>query len=259
MITAAALESRFELRPGVAVRVQLPATNPICHPGQFFMLRCDAGWAPYLRRPLFPAAIDGRSITFWGIPEHDAGLAWLASQPEGSPLDMLGPLGRGFSVHPQDRRLLLVAEAAYAPPLLALIGPQLARQGSVGLLVEAPTAADLLPPALLPPAVEYHTATTDRSAGHHDTLDAVLDWALPWTDKLGAAGSEPFLRRLKRKVGALRSAGPADTLRAGFAQALAPVSLPCGLGACLACLVDTGRGIHRACQRGPVFDLTELG
>jgi hypothetical protein len=22
--------------------------------------------------------------------------------------------------------------------------------------------------------------------------------------------------------------------------------------------VDTGRGYHRACQRGPVFDLTEL-
>lgn len=222
------------------------------------MLRCGEGWTPYLRRPLFPVAIDGRSVTFWGIPAQDDGLAWLAIQPEGRIVDLIGPFGRGFSVHPQDRRLLLVAEAGAAPPLLALIPPQLARQGGVGLLVEASAASDLLPPALLPPAVEYHTAAPQGAAGQHESLDAMLDWALPWADKLCAAGSPRFLLRLKRKVAAMRSAGPPDALRAGFAQALAPVPLHCGLGACLSCLVDTGRGTHRACQRGPVFDLTEV-
>lgn len=243
----------------MAVRVQLPARFQPCHPGQFFMVRCGATWTPYLRRPLFPSSIEGHTVTFWGIPARNDGLEWLATQPEGTHLDILGPFGKGFSVHVHDRHLLLVAEAPWVNPLLALISAQLARQGGVVLLVEAATAADLLPPALLPPAVEYHTATADRSAGHDDTLDAILDWALPWTDKLCAAGSAPFLHRLKRKVASIRNAGPTDTLHAGFAQALAPVPLPCGVGACLACLVDTGRGTHRACQRGPVFDLTELG
>ena len=222
------------------------------------MLRCGTQWTPYLRRPLFPASIEGRTVTFWGVPAHDDGLAWLALQPEGSILDLLGPFGKGFSIHAHDQRLLLVAEAPYSSPLLALIAPQLARQGGVGFLMEAATAADLLPPALLPPAVEYYTATADQTAGHDPTLDAALDRALPWTDRLCAAGSPHFLHRLKHKISAVRSAGPAGTLHAGFAQALAPVPLPCGIGACLACLVDTGRGTHRACQRGPVFDLTEL-
>jgi len=124
-----------------------------------------------------------------------------------------------------------VAEAPYSSPLLALIAPQLARQGGVGFLMEAATAADLLPPALLPPAVEYYTATADQTAGHDPTLDAALDRALPWTDRLCAAGSTHFLHRLKHKISAVRSAGPAGTLHAGFAQALAPVPLPCGMPA----------------------------
>lgn len=223
------------------------------------MIRCGATWTPYLRRPLFPSTIAEHSVTFWGDPTRDEGVAWLFDQPEGASLDFLGPLGKGFALHAHVRRLLLVAEAPYASPLLALIAPQLARQGSVGLLVEATTVAELLPPALLPPAVEYYTATTDRTPGHDPSLDAALGRALPWTDGVCAAGSSRFLQRLKRKISAARSAGPADTLHAGFAQALAPAPLPCGIGACLACLVDTGRGTHRACQRGPVFDLTELG
>ncbi len=223
------------------------------------MVRRDSGWTPYLRQALFPARIEGTTVTFWGVPARDAGLAWLAAQPEGSSLDLLGPFGKGFSLHPHDRRLLLVAEAQWAGSLLALIGVQLARQGGVGLLVEASAAEDVLPPALLPPAVEYHTAAADRTTGHDQALDAMLKWALPWADKLCAAGSRGFLSRLKQKVASARSAGPPDTLRGGFAQALAPVPLPCGVGACLACLVDTGRGTHRACQRGPVFDLAELG
>ena len=223
------------------------------------MIRCGAGWTPYLRRALFPSSIEDHTVTFWGVPARDDGLAWLATQPEGTHLDVLGPFGKGFSVHAQDRRLLLVAEAPWVNPLLALIAPQLARQGGVGLLVEAATAADLLPPALLPPAVEYYTATSDRTAGHD--RDPRRD------SRLGAAMDRQAVRcrisslpaPAQAQGGFHPYAGPTDSLHAGFAQALAPVPLPCGVGACLACLVNTGRGTHRACQRGPVFDLTQLG
>jgi dihydroorotate dehydrogenase electron transfer subunit len=192
-------------------------------------------------------------LTFWGHPAQDAGLAWLRKQPVQSPVDLLGPLGNGFAVHMQQQHLLLVSESVHVAPLLALIGPQLGRGGSVGLLMEGATHADLLPAAVLPPAVEYYTATADGSAGHPGDLSDLLPTFLSWADLVCAAGSTPFLRRLKRAIGETRfSSG------AGLAQVLAPVPLPCGIGACLACLVDTGRGWCRACQRGPVFDLVEL-
>jgi hypothetical protein len=79
---------------------------------------------------------------------------------------------------------------------------------------------------------------------------------LQWADLVCAAGSLDFLHGLRQQIDEARYG-----LRSGFAQALAPVPLHCGVGACLACLVSSGsdRGWHRACVRGPVFDLTELG
>lgn len=238
---------------GVLLRVHLPGAPAACQPGQFYMLRCGPPGGHLLRRPLFPSHIAESELTFWGQPAHDTGLAWLAAQPSETAVDLMGPFGKGFVVHPQQQRLLLVAEAAHVAAPLALIGPHLGRGGSVGLLLQGATQAELLPASALPPAVEYYSATADGSAGHHGHLDELLPTFLVWADLVCGAGSAPFLGRLKRAIHAVRVAAGA-----GFAQVVAPVSLPCGIGACLACLVDTGRGWHRACQRGPVFDLVEL-
>lgn len=242
-----------ELSNGLVLRVQASAALLACRPGQFFLLRCGPSWSPYLRRALFPVQVRSDGLTFWIHSLADEGLAWLSRRRLGDVLDLIGPLGKGFTLQPQQRRLLLVAEAAHVAPLLALMQTQLERQGSVALLVQAATAAELLPPGALPPSVEYYTATADGSAGDADVLETPLERAVPWADGLAAAGSAPFLRRLQRRLGEMRP----QPYR-GFAQAVAPVPLSCGAGACLACLVDTGRGYHRACQRGPVFDLAEL-
>lgn len=253
MTPSTVLAERTELGHGLLLRVQGARDLLACRPGQFVMLRCGPAWSPYLRRALFPVDVRDDSLALWIDSLADEGLAWLGRRRVGDVLDLIGPLGKGFALQPQQRRLLLVAEAAHVAPLLALMQMQLARQGSVVLLLQGQTAADLLPPGALPPSVEYYTATADGSAGDSDALDALLVRALPWADALAAAGGALFLRRVQRRMGETRP----EPYR-GFAQAIAPVPLPCGGGACLACLVDTGRGHHRACQRGPVFDLTEL-
>jgi dihydroorotate dehydrogenase electron transfer subunit len=253
VIPTTVLAERTELGSGLLLRVQGPRELLACRPGQFLMLRCGPAWIPYLRRALFPVEMREDSLALWINSLADEGLAWLSRRKVGDSLDLIGPLGKGFSVQPQQRRLLLVAEAAHVAPLLALMQLQLARQGSVVLLLQGESATDLLPPGTLPPSVEYYTATADGSAGDADALDTLLARAVPWADALAAAGSTAFLRRLQRRIDENRP----QPYR-GFAQAVAPVPLPCGAGACLACLVDTGRGYHRACQRGPVFDLAEL-
>ena len=254
-MSGAVIVHRQELGGGLWMQVSWQGQAGSPQAGQFFLLRCGNDWSRYLRRSLFPANIDGPTLTFWGDPARDDAFAWLNGQPDGARLDLLGPFGRGFSVQHQQQRLLLVAQAHRVAALLALMGPQLGRGGHVGLLLEAPTAADLVPPSALPPAVEYYTATEDGTAGEADGLAAVLPRALQWADLLCAAGSLDFLHGLRRHVDEARYG-----LRSGFAQALAPVPLLCGVGACLACLVASGsdRGRHRACVRGPVFDLTEL-
>ncbi|NJM07388.1 hypothetical protein HC891_16190 [Candidatus Gracilibacteria bacterium] len=44
----------------------------------------------------------------------------------------------------------------------------------------------------------------------------------------------------------------------GFAEVLLAGQLPCGTGACLACLVETRDGLRTRCKDGPVFDLRAL-
>lgn len=224
-----------------------------CQPGQFFLLRSDATWSPYLRQAYFPTSIEPAELGFLIAPSQDQVTTWLVSQPVGAALDLIGPLGRGFEAYAHQRRLLLAAEAPSAAALLALIPPALARQASITLLLHAQRRADLLPAAALPPAVEYYTACDDPLPGQPTSLDDELARALSWADGLYLAGSPPFLQRAKAAVTSARFA-----VTRGFAQAVAPVPLPCGVGACLACLVDTGRGLHRACLRGPVFDLGDL-
>lgn len=253
MTSSIVLAQRTELAQGVLLRIQGPRELVQCRPGQFFMLRCGPAWSPYLRRALFPVDINPESVAFWLQSLADEGLAWLSRRRQGDQLDLIGPLGKGFSLPAQQRHLLLVAEAAQVAPLLALMQMQLARQGSVALLLHAPTAAALLPPGMLPPSVEYYTATADGSAGDANALETLLAAMLGWADAVATAGSAGFLRRLQRQINEAR-----PMPQRGFAQALAPVALPCGAGACLGCLVDTARGFHRACQRGPVFDLAEL-
>lgn len=253
MASTATIRTRSELGSSLAIRVSRAEGSWTCQPGQFYLLRTGADWSPYLRRALFPTFIDSTELGFLVAPSPDPGLAWLAAQPVGAALDLVGPQGRGFALPDHQRRILLAAEALSAAALLALIPLALARPASITLLVHAHQRADLLPSSALPPAVEYYTACDDPLPGQPATLDDELARAVAWTDGLYLAGSPAFLRRARSIVIDARFA-----MTRGFAQAIAPVPLPCGVGACLGCLVDSGRGLHRACVRGPVFDLADL-
>ncbi|MEZ4769866.1 MAG: hypothetical protein R2844_15720 [Caldilineales bacterium] len=253
MAPTASIRSRSDLGNSLAIRVGCDDGWATCQPGQFYLLRAGTSWTPYLRRALFPFFIDPNELGFLIRPGHDIAAGWLAAQPVGSALDLIGPLGKGFVADDQQRRILLAAENSSLAVLLPLIPPALARQASVVVLHHAHRSADLLPASVLPPAVEYYTSCDEPSPGQPSTMEDELERALSWADGLFLAGPASFLARTKTSVAAVRFA-----VNRGFAQAVAPAPLRCGVGACLACLVDTGRGRHRACVRGPVFDLGDL-
>ncbi len=252
MVSTATLHSKSDLGNSLAIRVRCTDGSWTCQPGQFYLLRTGDAWSPYLRRALFPSSIDPNELGFLIRPSQDPAMVWLAAQPAGAELDLIGPLGRGFVADAHQRRILLAADGA-AESLLALISPALARQASITLLLHARQRAELLPASALPPAIEYYTSCDDPQSGLPAAMDDELARALSWADGLYLAGSTAFLARAKVAVTAARF-----MVTRGFAQAVAPAPLPCGVGACLACLVDTGRGLHRACVRGPVFDLGDL-
>ena len=120
------------------LRAAPPATDAA--PGQFFQLLCPAppGEAPFLRRPMSvygadPAAGESRSSTRSPAPAR-CGLATLGA---GDRLDMLGPLGRGFTLDPAWQAIVAVGRGAG----LATLGPLATAAQAAGIAVTAVLSA----------------------------------------------------------------------------------------------------------------------
>lgn len=196
-----------------------------------------------VRTPLFPAAIEAEGFAVMVPPGHP-----LTRLLPGTDVDLLGPFGRGFRLE-RATRLLLVAEAAWLPLLL----PLLEAAPEVALVVEAPTRARLPAPERFPPAVELHLLTVDGSTGPAATLETVLPELVRWAERVLLACDPARYPALARLVQEVRLVPAVD-----FAQALIQVAMPCGVGACDVCYVETRYGDRHACTDGPVFDLLDL-
>lgn len=230
--------------------------------GRYFLVRCGAStleerlhnWQFYLRKPLFPMAgrVGDETGDVWDllIPDTAApGYQWLLSQPAGTSLNLIGPLGNGFTLGQHVRNLLLVGRDERVAPLLPLMDAMLDRGGRVTLLL-VDDGADRLRRELLPRlpiAVEVHIA---GAAAWTDELAPLT----PWADQICAALPNSDLPVLANTVREARL-----RFDPGLVFVLPDADLACGYGACLACVVPTaGGGFTRACVNGPVFDLQRL-
>ncbi|OQA21513.1 MAG: dihydroorotate dehydrogenase electron transfer subunit [Chloroflexi bacterium ADurb.Bin360] len=84
--------------------------------------------------------------------------------------------------------------------------------------------------------------------------DSPLLEAVQWADRICASCDSAFYPKLARIVRQQRLNPPAN-----FAQALIQIAMPCGVGACEVCRVQTVNGERRACTDGPVFDVLDFG
>jgi dihydroorotate dehydrogenase electron transfer subunit len=260
LLVATVLDNDPVLPGTCLLRLQTPELARTGRPGQFVMVRCaeEGALDPLLRRPLALHRLDrSQGLVELLVRVVGRGTAWLAVRRPGDPLDVFGPLGRGFELAHRARNLLLVAGGMGIAPLLAAADEGLARGCAVALVLGARTRGELYPPDRIPPQVEVHIATDDGSCGRPClATDLVADSAtglLPWADQVLACGPRPMLAALADviRAGRLRP-------RPGFAQVSLEASMACGVGACLGCVVRTRKGWQRVCQEGPVFDLREV-
>ncbi len=225
--------------------------------GQFFHLRCpgDGPNAPFFRRPMSvyrtdPAA--GRVEFLYKI--FGAGTRGLAALETGDRLDMLGPLGVGFTLDPAWRSIVVVGRGVG----LATLAPLAELAAGTGVGVTAILSARS--PAVLM-SVERFESMGARVIGV--------------TDSEGTSGP----RRVERLIRGLIARGAADAFftcgsnrlllllqRLGQehgipGQVAVEQQMACGLGMCFCCVREfrvRGAAVHRrVCWDGPVFDLHE--
>jgi dihydroorotate dehydrogenase electron transfer subunit len=235
------------------IEMYVPQLAQSVQPGQYCMLRCSPAQAsdPLLRRPFFIHSVQRHSgVCTLLVHVRGRGTSWLAAQREGSQLDVLGPMGHGWSIRSTVSNLLLVSEGMGITGLTYLAQTALEQEVSVTLVAAYENEHDVYPPALLPPEVEYHIVTRDGSTGQHGDILSILGTYAPWADAAclcvaqeTAVAVYAHFERLRLKY---------------FAQAALVQPLVCGNGVCLTCSVETRSGAKLVCRDGPVFDLREI-
>jgi dihydroorotate dehydrogenase electron transfer subunit len=230
-------------------------------PGQFIMLRLAQQSDPLLRRPfsihnliISKGQAEGLELLYKVVGK---GTAIMARQKPGDRVDVLGPLGTGFIIPRQAKRIHMVAGGIGVAPMVFLAS-QLYRNdfdfSNCRVFIGGRTQEDLLcRDDFVQLGLKVDTTTDDGSAGDQCLVTHPLELAVDRNapDMIVACGPMAMLACV---------IGIADKHRIPC-QVSIETMMACGMGACLGCAVegraDQGRYLH-ACLDGPVFDAADL-
>ncbi|MDL2269346.1 dihydroorotate dehydrogenase electron transfer subunit [Desulfosarcina sp. OttesenSCG-928-G17] len=226
-------------------------------PGQFVMVEVRSDHSPLLRRPFSLLGLIHENDRVIGIEilfkVVGQGTLILSGVREGYRLSVIGPLGNGFSVPEDCRRLILVAGGVGIPPIRFLahfLLQQSCLPDQCGIFIGGRSRPELVCIEELDrPGMMLDVSTDDGSHGHHGFVTRSLEKALEAqpADLICACGPMAMLKAV---------AGLAMG-RNISCQVSLEAMMACGMGACLGCAVsprDKSRPYLHVCTEGPVFD-----
>lgn len=245
------------------MRIKAPQIAAEAIPGQFVSLYSKDG-SRMLPRPISLCGIDrekGELRLVYRVA--GAGTKEFSGLKAGDAIEVMGPLGNGFTIKP-DSRVLLVGGGIGIPPMLELAKAisrehAAAQNGNpAGGLVQSILGyrdSHLFLKEEFEAYGPVHVATEDGSRGTKgNVLDAICRKGLQ-ADIIYACGPTPMLR-------ALKAYGAEHGIQCWLSL---EEKMACGVGACLACVcgsteVDSHSQVHnkRVCKDGPVFLAEEI-
>jgi dihydroorotate dehydrogenase electron transfer subunit len=214
------------------------------------MVRCGEDDGLPLRRPISIHQLDGDNLALL-FNTVGKGTCWLSQRKKGEAIDLLGPLGNGFSINPESHNLLLVAGGMGIAPLAYLANMALQQMKKVTLLVGAKYGVQLLPEKFLPKGVTIITATEDGEQGYEGCVSELLPDYADSADQVFACGPTAMYREMAQRKETLG-------LKGKPIQVSLEMRMGCGLGVCYACTVRTRNGLKQVCKDGPVFELDDI-
>lgn len=226
-------------------------------PGQFlnFAVSSTGSYDPLLRRPfsLHRRFANGDCSIVYRVVGRGTGA--LARLQPGDTVDVLGPLGRGFTHIEGSKRPVLVGGGVGVPPVLFWAQQGLAEYTEVKALLGFGTASLAFGQSEFEElGIEAQVATVDGTLGHKGFVTELLEPLLTAgeVDGVYACGPKPMLA-------AVASLTEAAGIPAQFAF---EEVMGCGVGVCLSCVIPirTADGVvyQRVCREGPVFSADEV-
>ncbi len=220
---------------------------PEMEPGQFVEVDIPDSKVTFLRRPISINNIDGGDNTLWLLVRNaGAGTAALCNIETGSVVNILTPLGNGFST--DAAKPLLIGGGVGIAPLLYLARKYNRNKVRPTLILGARSRGDLALIDEFKAVGDVFFTTEDGSLGEKGFV-TMSDAFTSDYDLIQCCGPMPMMKAV------------AD--RARIIGVECEVSLEnmmaCGLGACLCCVEKDNNG-HNVCvcSEGPVFNINRL-
>jgi len=234
----------------VLLSISSPQMAPQTQPGQFIMVRTSQDFHPLLRRPLsvFHAGETHIEIFFQMV---GIGTRLLGKMEPGNELDIIGPLGKGFTLDTADNRktAALVGGGRGIAPLFFLAHRLCDRGIEAHMYYGAKSLADLpLKKKIEENRFALSCATEDGSFGFKglitEKLESDLDDLQPGI--IYACGPEAMLKTIAQ------TASKRDTP----AELSLESMMGCGFGACWGCVKKIKKqgeiNWTKICEEGPV-------
>ncbi len=228
------------------------STLPEMLPGQFVQVRVDNSPTTFLRRPISINYVDRKNNELWLLIQLVGdGTRQLATLTKGSPVNIMLPLGNGFSmpeIASEDQKILLIGGGVGTAPLLYM-GAKLKEAGfTPEFLLGARSKDDVLQIEEFSAIGTVHVTTEDGSLGetgyvtNHSILSNIR------FDRIYTCGPKSMM------VAVARYAAREDIL----CEVSLENMMACGIGACLCCVEKTEQGHVCVCTEGPVFNIKAL-
>jgi dihydroorotate dehydrogenase electron transfer subunit len=226
-------------------------------PGQFFQLLCPhpVGEQPFLRRPmsLYGADPVERQVEFL-YKVTGAGTRGLDTINPGDHLDIMGPLGAGFTLDPTWRNIVAVGRGAGLATLAPLAKAAKANGTKVTAILSARRPELLVSADLFKShGAEVVPVTDSQQTSGPGNVERILRGLIAEgrCDAFFTCGSSRLMRVQQRLAIEFGLPG----------QVAMEQQMACGIGLCYCCVRDFNVGgeivNRRVCWDGPVFDLLE--
>lgn len=236
------------------ISLDAPYIGKAAAPGQFVQVKCCDSSEPLLRRPFSIHRLKGVEILYEVVGK---GTEILSKKQKGEYLDVLGPLGKGFSLPKAsslEPRAVIIAGGMGAAPLVFLAEELKKKNIKTVVLIGAKTKKLILcEKDFKKSASEVYVSTDDGTYGSKGFVSKLFHNILKTTE----SGFETIVyvcgpHRMLKSIADICSE------RNFECQVSLEEKMACGIGACLGCVVKTQSGNKLACKDGPVFNAGEL-
>lgn len=223
---------------------------PAILPGQFAEVRIDKSVATYLRRPFSIHDVDYEKNTIsFLVKKLGEGTIKLGTLAKGEIVNIVYPLGNGFSM-PIGKKALLIGGGCGIAPLLMLAKELHKNNISITTLIGGRSIDDILQPEAYKKFGEVLITTDDGSSGEEGmvTGHSLFRKSLSGYSQIYTCGPEPMMKAV-----AIIAAAHGIPCQVSLENTMA-----CGIGVCLCCVVETLDGNSCVCKEGPVYDANYL-